>query len=111
MRWLHKAPVRGAGRGTSVSYVKKNLKNVLASIVGVIVVASIAIWQFYQFVTFKNANGIVDPEGGTGHLWWAIAMAVFACGAAFLVFSVFVRHDTDDELHITAAPARRTLPS
>jgi hypothetical protein len=79
-----------------MSYVRKNIKNVTGSIVAVIVVAAIAIWQFYLFVTF---NGV---QGGTGHLWVAIAMAVLACSAAFLVLSVFVRHDTDDELHITS---------
>jgi hypothetical protein len=79
-----------------MSYAKKNIKNVTGSIVGVIVVAAIAIWQFYLFVTFKNV------DGGSGHLWWAIAMGVLACGAAFLVLSVFVRHDTDDDLHITS---------
>ncbi len=79
-----------------MSYARKNLKNVTGAIIGVIVVAAIAIWQFYLFVTFKGV------QGGTGHLWWAIAMAVLACGTAFLVLSVFVRHDTDDDLHITS---------
>ena len=79
-----------------MSYAKKNLKNVIGSILAVIVVAAIAIWQFYLFVSFEGV------QGGTGHLWWAIAMAVLACGAAFLVFSIFVRHDTDDDLHITS---------
>jgi hypothetical protein len=78
-----------------MSYARKNIKNVAGSIVGVIAVAAIAVWQFYLFVTFKNV------EGGSGHLWFAIAMGLLACGAAFLVFSVFVRHDTDDDLHIT----------
>jgi Kef-type K+ transport system membrane component KefB len=78
-----------------MSYARKNIKNVAGSIVGVIAVAAIAVWQFYLFVTFKSV------EGGSGHLWFAIAMALLACGAAFLVFSVFVRHDTDDDLHIT----------
>jgi Kef-type K+ transport system membrane component KefB len=79
-----------------MSYARKNLKNVTGSIVAVIVVAAIAIWQFYLFVTFKSV------EGGSSHLWWAILMAVIACGAAFLVFLVFVHHDDDDELHITS---------
>jgi hypothetical protein len=79
-----------------MSYAKKNLKNVSGAIATVIVVAAIAIWQFYLFVTFEGA------DGGSAHLWWAIAMALLACGAAFLVFSVFVRHDTDDDLHITS---------
>lgn len=79
-----------------MSYASKNIKNVTASIIGVGVVAAIAIWQFYMFVTFKNL------DGGNGHLWLAIAMAFLACVAAFLVLSVFVRHDTDDDLHITS---------
>ncbi len=79
-----------------MSYARKNIKNVTGSIVGVVVVAAIAVWQFYLFVTFKGA------QGGSSHLWWAMAMAVLACGAAFLVFSVFLRHDTDDDLHITS---------
>ena len=79
-----------------MSYAKKNLKNVSGAIAAVIVVAAIAIWQFYLFVTFEGV------DGGSAHLWWAIAMALLACGAAFLVFSVFVRHDTDDDLHITS---------
>ena len=87
-----------------MSYARKNMKNVLGSIVGVIVVAAIAIWQFYLFVTFESAGGTQDGQVGTHHLWWSIAMAVLACGAGFLVFSVFVRHDTDDDLHITSAP-------
>jgi Kef-type K+ transport system membrane component KefB len=85
-----------------MSYVKKSLARVGGSIFGVVLVAAIAIWQFYLFVTFRNAQGTMDVEGGTAHLWWAIAMAVFACIAGFFVFSVFVRHDTDDELHITS---------
>ncbi len=86
-----------------MSYVKKNMKNLVGSIVGVIVVTAIASWQFYQFVTFKNLGGAADSQG-ISHLWWAIAMTIFACGAAFLVFSVFLRHDVEDELHITSAP-------
>jgi CDP-diglyceride synthetase len=87
-----------------MSYVRKNLKNVLGSIVGVISVAAIATWQFYEYVTFKDHNGLVHIEGGTIHLWWAIALTVIACGIGFLVFSVFLRHDSDDELHIIFAP-------
>jgi uncharacterized membrane protein len=79
-----------------MSYASKNMKNVIGSILAVIIVAGIAIWQFYLFVSFEGV------QGGTGHLWWAIAMAVLACGAAFLVLSIFVRHDSDDDLHITS---------
>jgi len=85
-----------------MSYVRKSLSNVLGSIASVIVVAAIAVWQFYEFVTFRNAKGIMDAHGGRSHLWWAIAMALFACIASFFVFSVFLRHDRDDELHISS---------
>jgi uncharacterized membrane protein len=81
-----------------MSYAKKNLKNVTGSIVALTGLAAIAVWQFYLFVTFTGA------QGGTVHLWWAIAVAVVAFAVAFLVLSVFVRHDTDDDLHITLAP-------
>ena len=78
-----------------MSFATKNRKNITASIFGVIALAAVAVWQFYRFVTFEGA------QGGSAHLWWAIIMAVLAFGVAFLVFSVFVQHDTDDDLHIT----------
>lgn len=85
-----------------MSYATKNLKNVMASIFGLVVVAAIGVWQFYAYVTFKDASGVAD--GGGMHLLLSIVMAVFACAIGFLVFSVFLRHDTDDDLHITFAP-------
>ncbi len=85
-----------------MSYARKNLKNVTGAIAGVGVLAAIAVWQFYLFVTFSGTTGTGNAQGGTSHLWVAVVMAVFACGAAFLVFSVFVRHDDDDDLHITS---------
>jgi membrane associated rhomboid family serine protease len=84
-----------------MSYAKKNVKNLYMSVAGIFVLAAIGIWQFYQFVNFTNASGVADTQGGSVHLWWAITMAVFACIAGVLVFSVFLRHDTEDELHIT----------
>lgn len=92
-----------------MSYATKNLKNVVGSIVGLIVVAAIAVWQFYAYATFKDSTGILNAEGGTVHLLLAIVMAVFACLMGFLVFSIFLRYDTDDELHITFAPTPKHL--
>ena len=85
-----------------MSYARKNSNKVFGSIAGIIAVTAIGAWQFYRFVTFTNEQGVVDLQGGRGHLLWAIAMAVIACVATFLVFSVFMRHDTDDVLHITS---------
>ena len=91
-----------------MSYAKKNVKNLSMSIAGVTVLAAIAIWQFYQFVNFTDVRGVANIQDGSVHLWWSIAMAVFACIAGVLVFSVFLRHDTEDELHITAPPRAKT---
>ena len=85
-----------------MSYVRKNSRKVLGAIAGIIGVTAIGVWQFYRFVTFTTEKGALDLQGGRSHLWWAIAMAVVACIAAFFVFSVFMRHDKDDELHITS---------
>lgn len=82
--------------------IRKSLGNVLLAVGGVVAIAAVAIWQFYLFATFRNSNGVVDVHGGTLHLGLAIGAAVIACIAGFLVFSVFLRHDKNEELHITA---------
>jgi FtsH-binding integral membrane protein len=82
-----------------MSYARKNLKNVTGYGIAVVVAAVLGVWQFYVFVTFEGS------QGGTSHLWWAIAMALVACGVAFVLCSAFVRHDTDDDLHITSTRA------
>lgn len=82
--------------------IRKSLTNVLAAVVGVIAIAAVAVWQFYLFVTFRTSQGVMDLQGGTIHLWLAIGGAMLACLAGFLVFSVFLRYDKNNELHITA---------
>jgi uncharacterized membrane protein len=83
-----------------MSFVRKSLGNVLLSIGGVVLVAALGVWQFYVFVTFP------DAQGGAIHLWLAIGATLVACIAGFFVFSVFLRYDRDDEMHITSSPAR-----
>ncbi|MBA2703575.1 MAG: hypothetical protein H0U60_06965 [Blastocatellia bacterium] len=94
-----------------MSYATKNLKNVVGSIAGLMVVAAIGIWQFYAYAVFKDANGLTNADGGGMHLLLAIVMAVFACFIGFMVFSIFLRHDADDDLHITFAPVPNDLSS
>ena len=84
---------------------RKSRKNLLAAVIGVMSIAAIAVWQFWMFVTFKNVAGVVDVQGGKQHLWWAIGFSLFACIAAFLFFSVFLRYDRSDEMHITSQPS------
>lgn len=85
-----------------MSYARKSLSKVLASVIAVLATVAIAIWQFYLFVTFRNSQGLLDEQGGIFHLWLAIGLAVCACIGSFFVFSMFVKHDRDDELHITS---------
>lgn len=82
--------------------IKKGRTNIIAAVIGVLSIAAIAIWQFSLFVTFKSANGTVDVQGGTHHLWWAIGMGLIACLVGFLAFSVLLRYDKNDEMHITS---------
>ena len=82
--------------------IRKSGTNVLAMVVGVLALAAVAIWQFYSFATFKSSQGIGDPQGGAHHFWWGLGAALFACIIGFFVFSVFLRYDKDNELHITS---------
>ncbi len=85
-----------------MSYMRKSLTNVLAAITVVIAAAAIAIWQFYRFATYSNSQGVVDVQGGIYHFWWAIGAGLFACLAGYFVFSVFLRQDKEDVIHITS---------
>ncbi|HEX8845669.1 MAG TPA: hypothetical protein VF791_13540 [Pyrinomonadaceae bacterium] len=85
-----------------VSNIKKSGMNILAMAIGVLALGAMAIWQFYLFATFKGSQGIEDPQGGTHHFWWGLGAALLACIIGFFVFSVFLRYDKDNELHITS---------
>jgi hypothetical protein len=84
---------------------RKSQKSVLSSVIAVMSLAAVAVWQFYVFVTFKDTTGIVDVQGGRLHLWWAIGFGLMACIAAILSFSIFLRYDRSDEMHITSQPS------
>jgi amino acid permease len=81
---------------------RKDRIKVLA-IIGLAAMAAIAAWQFYVFATFKNASGAVDVQGGTLHLWLAIATAVLVGVGGFFLFSRLLRYDKRNEMHITSA--------
>lgn len=76
----------------------KNLTDLAAGIVGVVALL-FAVYQFYLFATFKNAQGMFDLQGGQSHLWMAIAATVVAFVGGLIVF---VRHvNKEEEIHIT----------
>ena len=76
----------------SMSY-RNSRKNVLLANLVVMAVTAVAVWQFYQFATFKDPNGMLDAQGGIQHFWWAVGLGGFACAIAFLFFSVLLRYD------------------
>jgi hypothetical protein len=81
-------------------YIRKSLTNVLLAVTSVIALAAVAVWQFYLFATFRTSHGVLDVQGGAIHLWLAIGAVFVACLAGFLVFTVFLRYDKNNEMHI-----------
>jgi hypothetical protein len=85
-----------------MSHIKKSGTNILAMMVGVAALAAIAVWQFYLFAKFKDSQGVLDAQGGTHHFWWGLGAALLACVIGFFAFSIFLRYDKKNELHITS---------
>jgi len=71
-------------------------------LLGLAIFAAIAAWQFYLFTVFRGADGVVDVQGGTVHLWFAIGVGLVTCVGAFFVISSFRRYDRRNEVHITS---------
>lgn len=83
-----------------MSKSRKSGTNILAMIIGVAALAAVAIWQLYLFAAFKDSQGVVDVQGGGHHFWWGLGTALLACVIGFFIFSVFLRYDKKNELHI-----------
>lgn len=86
-------------------YIKNSQKRGVI-LFGLAILAAIAAWQFYLFAAFRGADGIVDVQGGTVHLWVAIGVAVITCVGAFFLISSFRRYDRRNEMHITSQERR-----
>ena len=82
-----------------MSYIGKSFMYVALWSVGLLA-AAVAIWQFYQFVVFRDARGTLDVQGGGANLWLAIGAAAVACACVFL--GIFRRINQTDEYHITS---------
>ena len=85
-----------------MSNIKKRGANILLMAVGAVALGALAIWQFYRFATFRDSQNVVDLQGGGHHFWLGLGAALLACLIGFFVFSVLLRYDRDDELHITS---------
>ena len=83
-------------------YIKKRRTKFLAAVVGVLVMAIAASRQFYLFVVFRNAQGLLDTQGGRYHLWLAIGAVLMACIAGGFMFFFFLCHDDKgNDLRVT----------
>ena len=85
------------GPRQNMKYIKKSLTNVLSAAIVVMALVAVAIWQFYLFISFKNAHGGAGMLGGTQQLWLGIGAVLIACIAGLFLFSVFLRYDRKDD--------------
>ena len=82
-----------------MSFIRESLMYALLWGVGLLT-AVIAVWQFYVFVGFRDAQGSLDVQGGGLHLWLAIGAAFAACACLFA--GIFRRVNQTEEFHITS---------
>lgn len=74
-----------------MSFINMRLIKILATVVGMFAMAMIASGQLYLFSVFRDASGILDPQGGASHLWLAIGATLIACLAGGLMFFFMLR--------------------
>ena len=82
-----------------MSYYGKSLTSTFLLTVGILLAAA-AVWQFYLFVVFRDAQGALDAQGGGPNLWYAIGAAVLTCVCVCL--GIFRRINHPEEFHITS---------
>ena len=82
-----------------MSYYGKKLTSTVLLAVGILL-AAVAIWQFYLFVVYRDAQGTLDVQGGGPNLWYAIGAAVLTC--VCVCFGIFRRINHTEEFHITS---------
>ncbi len=81
-----------------MSFINRRLIRVMAAVVGMFAMAMIASRQLYLFSVFRDASGILDPQGGAQHLWLAIGAALIACLAGGLMFFFMLRRGGKEDV-------------
>ena len=72
-----------------MSYIELKQTKFVATVVSVIVLALVASRQFYLSVVFRNAQGLLDAQGGKYHLWWAVGATLMTCLVGSLMYRFF----------------------
>jgi hypothetical protein len=83
-----------------MSDIKQSQTKFVAAMVGMFVMAIIASRQLYLFVVFRNADGLLDPQGGRYHLWLALGAILISAMAACLMFLFFLGHGKSERLEV-----------
>jgi hypothetical protein len=83
-----------------MSYISK----FVAAVIGLLVMAFIAGRQLFLFAAFRDAQGLLDSQGGKYHLWLAFSAGITACVAGGLMFHFFLRHERDKNTKVPLVP-------
>jgi hypothetical protein len=81
-----------------MSFINKRLIRIVAAVVGMLAMLMIASRQLYLFSVFRDASGILDPQGGAHHLWLAMGAALIACLAGGLMFFFMLRRGGKEDV-------------
>ena len=87
-----------------MKYIKPSMTKFVAASVAVIVMALAASRQLYLFVAFRNADGLLDAQGGKYHLWLAAGAGLAASIAACLMFLYFLGLGKSEPSEIPVSP-------
>lgn len=63
----------------------------VAAVIGLLVMAIVASRQLFLFTVFRDAQGMLDAQGGRYHLWMAVSAGIAACASGVLMFRFFLR--------------------
>jgi hypothetical protein len=92
-----------------MKYIKQSRVKFVAATVVMIVMAIAASRQLYLFVVFRNADGLLDPQGGRYHLWLATGAILLAAIAACLMFLFFMGRGTSQKHEALLSPLEPLL--
>jgi len=76
-------------------------KFVVAAVV-MIALTIVSSRQLYLFTIFRNADSLLDAQGGRAHLWLAMGAILMAAIAACLMFLFFLGREKSERPEVPA---------